>query len=187
MSKLLWIGVFILGFVFTSSGQVKNECSVNSDKLYGRKKLIKKLGKILNKSIPENVWGKYGIADNGNTPAGFFIYDLTDTSNKAINSTDCIEFKDNHIYHFAPFDYAFSLSHIVILENGKLKVFKSINCEDRGDKLDDVIAYLNQKLGNDKNKNEILERVKNYKKYGKYFKMDNYSTLVCQKSCEKQR
>ena len=66
------------------------------------------------------------------------------------------------------------------MENGKLKIFKSINCKDRGDKLEEVIAYLNQKLANDKNKDEILERVKNYKKYGKYFKMDNYSTLVCQ-------
>jgi len=184
MNRLLWISVFISALTFTSSGQVKNECSANSDKLYDRKKVIKQLGKILSKSIPENVWGKYGVTESGNSPAGFFIYDLTDTSNKAINSTDCIEFKDNHIYHFAPFDYAFSLSHIVILENGKLKIFKSMNCKDRGDRLEDVIAYLNQKLANDKNKDEILGRVKNYKKYGKYFKTDNYSTLVCQEAKE---
>lgn len=180
MNKFLFITVIALTFAFTSNGQVKSECSSNSDDRYDRKKIINQLGKILNKSIPENRWGKYGVTDDGNSPAGFFIYDLTDISNKDISSTGCIEFKENHIYHFAPFDYAFSLSHLAVLENGKLKIFKSINCKDRGDKLEEVIAYLNQKLANDKNQDEILERVKNYKKYGKYFKMDNYSTLVCQ-------
>lgn len=184
MKKFLWTIAIIVSFAFTSNGQVKNECSANSDNLYDRKKTIKQFGKVLNKSIPENVWGKYGATENGNSPTGFFIYDLTDISNKDITSTGCIEFKENHVYHFAPFDNAFSLSHIAILENGKLKIFKSINCKDRGDRLDGVIAYLNQKLANDKHKDEILERVKNYKKYGKYFKMDNYSALVCQEASE---
>lgn len=183
MNRFLWIGVFILGFSFAANGQVKNECLANSDQLYHRKKVIKQLAKILNKSIPErkDVYKTgYDITEDDKSPAGFFIYDLTDTANKDITSTGCIEFTENHVYHFAPFDYAFSLSHLVILENGNLKVFRSINCKDRGDKIEEVIAYLNQKLANDKNKDEILERVKDYKKYGKYFKMDNYSTLVCQ-------
>jgi hypothetical protein len=176
--------MFLLAFTFTSSGQVKNECPANSEMLYDRTKVIKQLGKILNKSIPENRWGRYGVTESGNSPSGFFIHDLTDISNKDLNSTGCIEFKEGHIYHFAPFDYAFSLSHIVRLENGNLKVFKAINCKDRGDSLEDAIAYLNLKLANDKNKDQILERVRTYKKYGKYFKMDNYSTLVCQESGE---
>jgi hypothetical protein len=155
--------VIALTFVFTLNGQVKNECPANSDKLYDRKRIIKQLGKILNKSIPENCWRKYGFTESGNSPTGFFIYDLTDTSNKAINSTDCIEFKKNHVYHFAPFDYIFSLSHIAILENGKLKIFKSVNCKDTDDRLKDVVAYLDQRLVNDKNKDEILERVKTTK------------------------
>ncbi|MBF2020329.1 MAG: hypothetical protein IGR93_09560 [Hydrococcus sp. C42_A2020_068] len=183
MSRFLWVSIFILAFTFTSNGQVRNKCSANSDKLYDRKKTIKQLAKTLNKSIPErkDVYRTgYDVTEDGKSPAGFFIYDLTDPSNKDITSTGCIEFEKDHIYHFAPFDYAFSLSHIAILENGKLKIFKSINCKDRGDRLEDVIAYVNQKLANDRNKDEILERVKNYRKYGKYFKMDNYSTLVCQ-------
>lgn len=185
MKTFFGITIFLLWFSSATTGQTKEECLVNSDKLYDRKRMIKQLGKALNKSVPENVWGKYGVTDNGNSPAGFFIFDLTDPSNKDITSTGCIEFKRDHIYHFAPFDFAFSLSHIAVLENGKVKIFKSINCQDRGDKLEEVIAYLNQKLANDKNKDEILERVKNYKKYGKYFKMDNYSTLVCQAVGEK--
>lgn len=179
------ISAFVLASTFASSGQVKNECSDNSDNLYNRKKVIKQLGNILNKSVPENVWGKYGVTESGNSPAGFFIYDLTDVSNKDINSTGCIEFKENHVYHFAPWDYAFSLSHLVILENGNLKVFRSVNCKDRGDTLEDALAYLDQKLANDKSKDEILERVRNYRKYGKYLRMDNYSSLVCQGVSEK--
>jgi len=178
MTRLLGIIGIVLSFACASSGQVK-ECSANADKLYDRKKTIKQLGKILNKSIPENRWGKYGVTDDGNRPAGFIIHDLTDITNRGYPST-CIEFKEGHIYHFVPWDYTFSLSHLAVLENGKLKIFKSINCKDRGDRLEDVIAYVNQKLANDRNKDEILERVKNYRKYGKYFKMDNYSTLVCQ-------
>lgn len=184
MSKLLWITIFAFAFAFSSVAQVRNECLANSDKLYDRKKVIRQLAKILNKSIPENRWGKFGVTEDGNRPAGFIIYDLTDTSNRGYPST-CIEFKENHIYHFVPWDYAFSLSHLVILEKGNLKVFRSINCKDRGDTLEDALAYLNQKLANDKGKDEILERVKNYRKYGKYFRMDNYSTLVCQEVSEK--
>jgi hypothetical protein len=191
MSKLLWINLFALFFALGAICQVSNNeiagikrlqtCPPNSDRLYDRKKIIKRLGKVLNKSVPENVWGKYGVTDDEKSPAGFFIYDLTDTSNKDITSTGCIEFKDNHVYHFAPFDYAFSLSHIVILENGNLKVFKSINCKGRGDTLEGVLVYLRQKLANEENKEEILERVENYKQYAKHFKMDNYSTSVCRR------
>lgn len=193
MKKFLWVNVFILFFVFTAICQesdgktveygMLNKCPVNSDSLYDRKRTIKRLAKILNKSIPERkrLYGTgYDVSDDGKSPAGFFIYDLTDPSNKDISSTGCIEFRESHIYHFAPFDYALSLSHLVILANGNLKVFKSINCKDRGDKIEDVTTYLNQTLANDKNKDEIIKRVKNYKNYGKSFKMDNYSKLVCE-------
>jgi hypothetical protein len=184
MSRLFWICTMLLAFAFTSSGQVKSECSANNDKRYDRKKIIKDLGRILNKSIPENLWEKYGVTEDGNRPSGFIIHDLTDTTNKGYPST-CVEFREGHVYHFVPWDYAFSLSHLVILENGKLKIFRSINCKDRGDTIEDVLAYLNQKLTNDTNKDDILERVRNYRKYGKYFKFDNYSTLVCQEVSEK--
>jgi len=193
MRKTICICVIALVFSLTVFCQVydkenaenstRQKCFTNSDSLYNRAEVIKHLARILNKSIPERkkTYGTgYGITESGNSPAGFFIHDLTDIANKDITSTGCIEFKQNHIYHFAPFDYAFSLSHILILEKETLKVFKSINCKNRGDRIEDVLDYLNQKLNNDKNKVEILERVKNYRQYSKFFKMDGHSTLVCQ-------
>ncbi len=188
MYKVLLIIGVVLFFVFPVNGQTEQECLPNSDNLYDRKRTIKQLAKILNKSVPERKTlyrTGFDITDDNGSPAGFFIYDLTDTSNRDVTSTGCIEFMENHIYHFAPFDYALSLSHILILENGRLEIFKSINCTDRGDKLEDVIAYINQKLAKDENKDEILERIKNYRKFGRYFKMDNYSELVCQEADEK--
>ena len=72
----------------------------------------------------------------------------------------------------------YSFSHIGILEDGSLKVFKSINCKGRADSLEDVLAYLIEKLKDDKNKQEIISRVKNYRKYGLYTTVDT-PTLEC--------
>ena len=179
----------VLMLIITAFGQVRKEnseeakiypqqkdiisaCSENSDKLYNRQKVLEKLADILNESVPEFVKvGNPRFAVKNERGNLFFVYDLTDPSNKS-SLTACIDFKNNHIYHFAPLEYNFSFSHILILEDGKLKVFKSINCLDRGDKLEDVISYLNQKLKNETDKDEIIERVKNFRKYGKYFHLD---------------
>lgn len=150
------------------------KCSDNSDKLYERQDILNQLAKILNSSIPEySNFRKTGfyVNDDGRG-IGFFVYDLTDTSNKETTLKDCVEFKDNHIYHFAPIRNRYSFSHIVILEDRNLKVFKSINCKGKGDSLEDVISYLNKKLKEDKNKGAILNRVKNYRKYGVYTTVD---------------
>jgi hypothetical protein len=149
-----------------------SNCSENPDKLYNRQKLFEKLADILNESVPEyaKVFKQRFAVENerGNS---FFVYDLTDPSNNP-SMTACIDFKNNHIYHFAPQEFNFSFSHILILEDGKLKVFRSIDCWNRGDKLEDVISYVSKKLENNKDKDEIIERIKNFRKYGFYFYED---------------
>lgn len=157
-----------------SSNQNKfPRCPVNSDSLYNRQSILEQLADILNTSIPEykkaNEVEFKAKNERGNL---FFVHDLTDPSNKSSLTTVCIDFKDNHVYHFAPLNYDFSYSHIVILENGNLKVFKSINCPLSKDKVEDVIKYLEQKLENDKDKNKIIERVRDYRKYGTYYSSD---------------
>lgn len=148
-------------------------CSENSDKLYNRQKVLEQLASILNRSVPSyaRIFGQGFGVENGRG-SFFFVYDLTDPSNRSDAKASCIDFKNDHIYHFAAFDFNFSYSHILILENGKLKVFKSIDCWNKGDKLEDVISYVSKKLENNTNKNEIIERVKNYRKYGRYFYED---------------
>lgn len=103
---------------------------------------------------------------------GFFVQDLTDLSNSGISLENCIDFINNHIYHFAPIKYRLSYSNIAYLEEGNVKIFRAVNCKDKGDSLDDVLNYLNEKLIDNTSKEEILNRVKNYRKYGSYSTVD---------------
>lgn len=148
-------------------------CSENSDKLYDRQKVLEQLADNLNRSIPSysKIFDQGFGVENGRGNF-FFVYDITDTSNRSDAQATCIDFKNNHIYHFAPYRISFSYSHILILEDGKLKIFKSIDCWNKGNHLEDVISYVSKKLENNTNKNEIIERVKNYRKYGRYFYED---------------
>ena len=164
-----------------SKSEVLNKCSPNLDNLYNRERVLKQLAKILNTAAPGfREYESSGFHVKKERPQKFFVYDLTDTSNTVASarysskpSGRCIEFKNNHIYHVAGTYLPFSFSHIVVLEDGKLKVFKSINCENSEDSLEDVINYLSKRLLNDKDKDEIINRVKNYREYGKYFTVDD--------------
>lgn len=195
---IIIVGKFslVLMLLITGFGQVRKEisegvkispqqkdiiptCSESPDKLYNRLKVLEQLADILNESVPEYVKvGNPRFAVKNERGNLFFVYDLTDPSNNP-SLTACIDFKNNHIYHFAPLEFNFSYSHILILEDGKLKVFRSIDCWNRGDKLEDVISYVSKKLENNKNKDEIIERVKNFRKYGKYFQLDS-PIIPCQ-------
>ena len=157
-------------------------CPEDNDKPYPRRDTLKRFADILNASVPEferEMGFKFEVRD-GETQS-FGVYDLTDPSNVSSMSTGaCIELIDNHIYHVVPGLNNYSFSHIIILEGGNLKVFRSINCIGRGDTLEDVTEYLNLKLANEKNRDEIINRVRQYRKYGKYTRMDNFSRLRCE-------
>lgn len=172
-------------FIFSTIGicQTKIEkCPANPDKLYAYQEVNKKIANILNDSIPQykefNPNGFY-VNETGKG-IGFDIFDLVDTSNKETKLNDCVKYLNNHIYHVFSPTYDYSFSHIVVLEKGNLKIFRSINCQNSSDKIEDVLNYLNKKLKNDKDKDEILLRVKNYRTYGEYFQTDNFSTLRCE-------
>lgn len=142
-------------------------CPKNPDRLYDRRKILEQFDDILKTSIPEYI--KYQSISEG-----FFVYDLTDPSNKYTSLNhyafpgNCINLINNHIYHFSVVYFPFSQSHIAILEDGKLKVFRSINCKGNKEKLDDVVSYVEEKLKNGKSKDQTLTRLKNYRRYGFY-------------------
>ncbi len=172
---IITVGMFslVLMLLSTGFGQARKESSEKL-KIAPRQKVLEQLADILNESVPEYVKvGNPRFAVKNERGNLFFVYDLTDPSNKSSLTTTCMDFKNNHIYHFSPLEYNFSYSHILILEDGKLKVFKSIDCWNKGDKLEDVICYVSKKLENNKDKGEIIERVKNFRKYGKYFQLDS--------------
>jgi mannitol/fructose-specific phosphotransferase system IIA component (Ntr-type) len=155
----------------------------NPDKAYNREEIINQFASILFDSAPG--YKKYFLPRfivEDERAIGFFIYDLTDPSNKQTSLTERVNFYNNHIYHFAFIDEPFSFSHIAILEDGKLKIFNLINCKNKGESLKDVLSHLKLKLKNDKNKNEILKRVKNYRKYGVYTSFNGSSSVRCEEA-----
>jgi hypothetical protein len=199
MKALCSVAILTLAFLVSGICQIKKDkrkkspsvshviekCSANSDSLYDRQKVLEQLAGILNDSATyfHNAIYLYkekidlARVENGR-PIDFTVYDLMDESNSENPLEGCIEFEDNHIYHFSIMFTPYSFSHIVILEGGKLKTFKSINCK-KGDDVNDVISYLNQKLKDDKNRDEIISRLKNYRHYGMYSAIDE-SHLKCE-------
>jgi hypothetical protein len=158
------------------------KCRPDPDARYRREQILDQMAGILKQSIPKDaIYYSMLHSDWEGNKLRFFVYDLTDPTNihpeenKRGPSLDasCIRFLDHHVYHFAPFFIPYSFSHLAFLENGKLKVFKVLNCEGKGDSLDDVVAYLEQKLKADKQKDEVIGRVKDYRKFGYYFTVDD--------------
>ena len=153
-------------------------CAPNPDALYDRNEVLNVFVMTLRRARPEYETGirRFDVRTGGKA-VGFFVYDLTEPSNKQVLSTECVDFKNNHVYHFAPKNLDYSSSNIAILEGGKLKIFTSLNCKVGGDNIDDVINYLQKKLAESPEKNSIIDRVKNYRKYGAYTTIDSVKPL----------
>jgi hypothetical protein len=149
-------------------------CPQNADPLYQRKRMFAYLARMLEESVPEykRVFPA-GFGTVGDRPRAFFVYDLSDPLNNKTNSWSCVQLANHHVYHVAPVEAGFSFSHIVVLEGGKFKVFKSLNCRNRGDSLESVLTYLDKTLENNKDKQDILNRVKKYREFGVYSSIDN--------------
>lgn len=163
----------------TAPPKVVRRCSPNPDSLYDRSRVLDELAEILNKSIPEysDAVSKGFYSDN-ERGLGFFVVDLTNPTNRDLKLQDCVDFINGHVYHVAPSDLHYSLSHIVILENGKLKVFRSVNCPSRGDRLEDAINYVTAKLSHDRQRDEILGRLRQYRKFGEYGSL-HHAASIC--------
>lgn len=154
------------------------KCAENPDSLYNRQRILGQLAQTLNTSVfgPTKDVSKFAVENE--RPRGFTVYDLTKPTNKGLPLSKCINFLDNHVYHFSPIEKRYSFSHIVILEDGNLKIFKSLNCKGKGDSLEDVMRYLNERMKDDNNKQKVISRVRNYRKYGIYTTVDTPS-LEC--------
>ena len=187
---VLFLSIVFYGTVFTTPAQQRPEpqkgvqnpalrCKQNPDRLYVRSRVLDEFAKILNNSIPEySAGGNRGFYSDNERGVGFFVVDLINPMNKDLTLQDCVDFINGHVYHVAPSDSHYSLSHIVILEEGKLKVFRSVNCPSRGDRLEDAINYVSAKLSGDRRRDEIIDRVRHYRKYGFYGSL-HHSVSIC--------
>jgi hypothetical protein len=152
----------------------------NSDKLYSRRSVLYQFrDSLVTGPVAggQKIWPRLIEADRA---IGFFVYDLTEPVNKQTSMLERIEFKNNHVYHFASIDSPFSFSNIAVLEDGKLKIFKAVNCEGKGDSLEDVIRYLNDRVKQDPRRNEIINQVRNFREYGVYVSDNDLSKPQCE-------
>lgn len=162
--------ITILAFYLLScSINAFSQCPKNTDNLYNRQKILSELSSTLKSSTPAYL----------QFSSGFFVYDLTEPSNQYIpkqyaNAKACINFIDGHAYHFSPIDFSISQSNILFLESGKMRIFRNINCRKSQDGLKDVLDYAIEKFKNHKSKDEIIIRIKNYRRYGFYLTIDSY-------------
>lgn len=110
---------------------------------------------------------------------GTFIWDITDTLKKETATGDCIEFKEGHVYHFAPIRKRDSYSNIAIIKNGEPIIFKALNCPGKGETIEDVVTYIKDNFPKTNETQFLLTRVMNYRNYGKYTKTDEQSEFKC--------
>ena len=61
------------------------------------------------------------------------------------------KFENHYVYHFSPIEKRYSFCHIVLLKDGSLIIFRSPNCDGKGDSLEDVVRDLDEGLKNNKN------------------------------------
>jgi hypothetical protein len=65
------------------------------------------------------------------------------------------------------------------LKGGEVKIFKAVNCPEKGDKIEDVIKYIKDSLPAREVNQELIDRVKDYRKYGVYLRIDEQTDFIC--------
>ena len=167
----------------TKKIQNPNCCSDDlNDSPYKNEYVLNEIVKTLNLLIPDYYISKEGkgfyITDECRISA-CNLWDMVDTLNQRKDYDDCVILKEGHIYHFAPMENICSFSSIAVLKNGKVKIFKKVNCpENGGDKIDDVINFIRSYLPINKETEEIIKKVRNYRHYGYYINTD-YDLFYC--------
>lgn len=154
-------------------------CSRNSDPLYDRRKVLDTLASKMN-----YLAGYYKV----NHPTGysvqsesfynFFVYDLIDTANNS--KKGCVEFLNNHVYHFSSINMRYLYSNVLVLADGRMQFFLGINCKNRINSIDEVIGFLTCHLKNNPQRDVLIDRVRNYKKYGQFYRVDTMSSILCE-------
>lgn len=153
----------------------KEPCPANPDSRYNRQSVLTHFADILNSfssDLRKYESLKDGFQVENGRPQEFFVRDLTDPSNQDTPSRGCINFLDGHIYHFAARYFPYSLSHIAFLENGKVKIFRAVNCRNSKQSIDDAIRYATDRLKINTD-SDVIQRLRDYRRYGEYHTVDD--------------
>lgn len=159
--------------------RIQQRCSKNSDSQFDRDMILKRFSSALNKSVSTYIDDplRHGFYSKEGRPTFFFVHDFVDTLNHSYSHEKCIDFIENHVYHFAASSYKFSLSNIAVLEKGGIKIFEAINCPG-GNKIEDIQAYIQNMSIDSTTKQTILNRIINYRKYSKFIATDPQAVVL---------
>lgn len=155
-------------------------CQSTDGEKYNREEVLQEMAQILNELVPG--WGidKQGFYINKQCQlVGAFIWDITDTLNREATLNECVGFKEGHIYHFSPLEKSSSYSNIAILDKGRVRIFKAINCPQKGDNIEDVIRYVKDSLPASAVDESLIIRIRDYRRYGAYLGVDEQSEFIC--------
>lgn len=135
---------------------------------------LKYISGFLKEDIPGYSFMIYedGFSIEKGTIIGANIYDL-------ITGESSSEIENNHIYHISPIRYEYSYSYIIVVVDDRIFNFKFINCENKGDNIDEAVKFIKEKLPISNDKHEVINRVRNYRNFGVFMKTDSMSFIRC--------
>lgn len=117
---------------------------------------------------------------NNSIPVNFFVFDMIDTTQNwyppEMSIGKSVKIKKSGIYHFAPIRFTISFSHIAVIKNGSIKTFSFLNCEEKGNTVDEVVEYIRGNFDFDE---EIIDRIIRYRDHGTYFAIDPMTKVNC--------
>src|SRR5690606_5540464 len=106
--------------------------------------------------------------DSTGRPIRFFVYDLMDTLNNSFDVKN-VRLIKGHVYHFAGYDYGYDISNFLYLKDDQMIIFKMLGTKWNKSSSEDLRKYFENELENTDQKEAILDRIMNYRKYGKYW------------------
>jgi len=156
-------------------------CLPNRDTMYNRRIILNRIALTLTESIPEytekvDSSGFY-VSKDERTP-NFTVKDLTDSLNVGWNF-ECIDFINKHTYIVFPRPSAWNFIHVFYLQDGNLIYFRSINCDDRGDSLEDATNFLKREIKDSRSRKRITKRISQLCKHSREYLSSIYMRLEC--------
>ena len=145
---------------------------------------MNQMAAILNGAVEKryvDIYYKDEFHIKNQVPVNFFIYDLVDTVNNSylpnIKVDREVRLRAEGVYHFAPWDLTVSFSHIAVIKGKEIKVFRLLNCDGKGDNIDEVLKYLENNFNYAP---PVLKRVAKYRQHGVYAATDDMSYVDCE-------
>ncbi|MFZ4929903.1 hypothetical protein [Chryseobacterium sp. Mn2064] len=149
----------------------KAQTNTNSNDYQNMRDVIDKyiLGTVYYETLKEN-----GIRSK------FYITNFSSNKMETIESNSLKKqlLLNDGVYIFYIKDIRYAYTHIYIKDNGKVKIFESINCPADNLKIRQAVTYIENNLENE-NKENIIDNISNYSKHIKYFKIDPQSKFNC--------